>query len=104
MERPPPDIEDTLERMERSQKEKIAAAVRERRPAGPLWARNVRDLVLIVGIILGFAVVSVVARPYLPKNLWLVLYPIGATVVYFVIRSMARKKEPIQLPETTRGK
>jgi hypothetical protein len=90
--------------MERSQKEKTAEAAVDQKPVGPLWARNLRDLIVIVGGILGFAAISVLARPYLPKSAWTIIYAIGAAVVGIYIRSLARKKEPIQPLETTRGK
>jgi len=103
MEQPQPDIQDTIARMERSQKERANAATSEQKPAGPLWVRNLRDLVVIITLVVGFAIVSVVAIPYLPKSAWVVIYVVGAAVVGIYIRSLARKKEPNQSPQPTRA-
>ena len=89
--------------MERSKKEQAISAASERKPAGPLWARNLRDLIVIVGFIAGFSTISAFAVPYLPRGAWSVAVAVGSAILWIIILCLARKKEPIQPPQTTTG-
>jgi len=94
MEPPPPDIQDTLERMERSRKASAASAPLRAAPAGKKARaiQNMWDLILIVGAMVGFGVFYAVVLPYLPRWSRTLVMIVGLSAVGIFVRSRARAK------------